>query len=659
METLSKRFEKEVFEPYRDFLKSEYRFHPKFAHARQTWEEKLTFGELINGAYLEESKTYAAGVSLDEIALHEKTKATINERLKGNPLYQHQTEAIKMILDGQNAVVATGTSSGKTLCYQIPILDDLLKDNSAGLRAIIIYPLNALVNDQLDEWQKMLQNHPQIKFARFTGQTPNNEIIYEGRLKEAFRQRVAEDQPHLTQRDIERAVIEKLEVERDNAPKNRLNHREAIRAAPPHVLVTNFSMLEYLLERPVDAAIFENAALKFLVLDEVHAYRGVQATEIAFLVRRLKDRLGLEKLTCVATSATLGDREKPESRQKVRKFVSDLFDENFVEPNPIYGTPKKPELKQPSFLPSPEKYIEAAEALRNNEQINLAEILQANSAAPTSAELFARDENLHRLRKYILTQPILLREAANRLFPDTVNNEDALQALLETVASVKRDEAHDDLLPTRLHYFIRAQDGLHVCLRGDCSSRKSANEPAFFVSRNHENVPEGLCPSCFPAKRSFLIEVVTCRKCGYLFGALQDVGPRRARNQETEDGKTKPNFDSFKTELGWAADSFWSYFSTAKDLPFPNQNLDEDEDEPETAKAKRNLLINPAEIDFCVQCGKKNERGAGDFCEGFNDWKQVEKEALKICQNCVCESACYDCLKDYGNQIFQIGRAHV
>jgi ATP-dependent helicase YprA (DUF1998 family) len=651
MESLSKRFEKEVFEPYRDFLKSEFRFHAKFAHAKQIWEEKLTFGELVNGAFLEESKTYAAGVSLDELPLHEKTKATIQERLKGNPLYRHQTEAVNLILSGQNAVIATGTSSGKTLCYQIPILDDLLKDDSAGLRAIIIYPLNALVNDQLDEWERMLKNHQRITFARFTGQTPRDSDEYEGRLKETFRQRIKEEQPHLTQRELERAVMERLEEERRNAPANRLNHREAIRSAPPHVLVTNFSMLEYLLERPVDAPIFENANLKFLVLDEVHAYRGVQATEIAFLARRLKDRLGLEKLTCVATSATLGDKNKPESRQKVRDFVSNLFGENFDEPNPIYGTPKTPEINQPSFSPAPEKYIEAAEALRANEKINLAEILGANFAVRDTAELLLHDENLYRLRKDILTQPILLREAADKLFPAFERNEDALQALLEAVASARSDEAHEDLLPTRLHYFIRAQDGLHVCLREDCPSRKSKNEPSFFVSRHHENAPEGLCPSCFPLKRSHLVEVVTCRKCGYLFGALQDLGPRRARSEESEQSKIKPHFDSFSTELGWAADSFWSYFSAENDLPFPNQDLEEENEE---TTDKRDLLLNPAEIDFCVGCAKKRDDGAGDNCQcekphlrkiqifhrqcpddKYENLYSQEKKRLTKCPNCV------------------------
>lgn len=273
MEFLTNKFKREVFEPYRDFLKSEFRFHPKFGHAKKIWQEKLSFDELVNGAFLEKSQNYAAGSSLNEINLHEKTKATIQNRLGNNPLYQHQTEAINLILQGENAVIATGTSSGKTLCYQIPILDDLLKNSSKGLRAIIIYPLNALVNDQLEEWEKMLSEHQEIKFARFTGQTPNTQIDYENRLKEVFERNIKEENPSYSEGQLKRAVQEKLQKEKASSPNNRLDHRDAIRENPPHVLVTNFSMLEYLLERPIDAPIFENANLKYLVLDEVHAYK--------------------------------------------------------------------------------------------------------------------------------------------------------------------------------------------------------------------------------------------------------------------------------------------------------------------------------------------------------------------------------------------------
>ncbi|MDQ3009902.1 MAG: DEAD/DEAH box helicase, partial [Acidobacteriota bacterium] len=350
MDSLNTRFEREVFNPYRDLLKAEYRFHPQYAHAKQVWEEKLTMEELVNGPYLEKSQMYAQGESLDKLSLHEKTKATISKRLKGHSLYKHQTDALKLILSGQNAVIATGTSSGKTLCYQIPILDDLLRDSSPGLRAIIIYPLNALVNDQLTEWEEMLKAHPQITFARFTGQTPNNQKDYVVREKETISQKLTDER--LTQQELGREIERQLEKKLKDDPSNRLNHREAIRDTPPQILITNFSMLEYLMERPVDAPIFDDARLKFLVLDEVHAYRGVQATEIAFLIRRLKDRLRLERLTGIATSATLGNPNDPGSTAKVRKFASDLFDEEFAEPNPIYGTPAKPELALPSFAPT-------------------------------------------------------------------------------------------------------------------------------------------------------------------------------------------------------------------------------------------------------------------------------------------------------------------
>ncbi len=603
MQSLTNRFENDVFGPYVELLKAEYRIHPQFSHAKCLWEEKLTMQELVNGPYLEKSQMYAPGDGLERMTLHEKTRATISKRLSGRSLYKHQTDALKLILNQQNAVIATGTSSGKTLCYQIPILDDLLRDSSPGLRAIIIYPLNALVNDQLTEWEEMLRAHSQITFARFTGQTPNNKKDYEAREKDVITQQLTDE--GLTQNQLQREIQRRMQEKLEKDPPNRLNHREAIRNHPPHVLVTNFSMLEYLLERPVDAPIFQNARLKFLVLDEAHAYRGVQATEIAFLVRRLKDRLGLEKLTCVATSATLGDPNKPESKVKVRQFASDLFGESFNESNPIYGTAARPTLAAPSFAPTAAQYIEAADFLRAGKPADALRSVAPNSAIPSLPEFFNHDENLYRLRKEILTKPILLHKAAKELWAEDEQAEDGLQALLEIVASLKQDQASEDLLPTRLHYFVRSQDGLHVCLNQACTGRRDSKAAYFVARKNGDETPEGNCTFC----NSLLVEVVTCRKCGWLYGALQDMGPRRAQNPEHNEAEVKPAFDSFKTELGWASDSFWSYFSVAGDLPFP-EHPQNDEDEEESDK----LFLNPAKLQWCTTCGKKKDNGAGDNC---------------------------------------------
>jgi len=651
MDSLTTRFDKQVFEPYLDLLKSGYRFHERFAHARQLWEQKLAADELVNGPYLEKSQIYAPGESLDALPLNQGTKATIRTRLGGRELWKHQTDALKMILAGDNAVVATGTSSGKTLCYQIPILDDLVRDPSPGLRAIIIYPLNALVNDQLTEWEQILANHPAIRFARFTGQTPNTQTDYQAALRQSFREELADR--GLTQQEVQRRVEQELTARlRRDENSNRLNHREAIRSDPPQVLITNFSMLEYLLERPVDASIFTKARLKFLVLDEAHAYRGVQATEIAFLIRRLRDRLGVPNLTCIATSATLGKRGDTGSEEKVRRFASELFGTDFLAPNPIYGTAADPSLLAPSFQPSATQYEAVLQALRGDPQADIRHLIGA-AALPTAhlADILTHDENLFRLRKDILTRPTLLRDAAAALWPSDPAAVDGLEALLEIVSHAKADQTHEDLLPTRLHYFVRAQDGLHICLHRQCPGRLNG-APMFFVSRKSApTVPEGDCPDCHAVQRkSKLVEVVSCRKCGYLFGALQDLGPRRAQSLSVTD-EERPYFDSFSTELGWIGDAYWTYFGVDDDLPYPDRPAPDDDDD------RSDLLANPDRLTFCVVCGKKNDNGVGDNCscehphlrnilifhrqcshsgkaKDYDNLYRQEKSLLASCPNC-------------------------
>ena len=657
MESLTSRFHKETFVPYLDLLKSEYRFHPFFEYAKKTWESKLTSQELVNGPYLERSQIYKADDTIDSLPLHNKTIATIREKLKGRNLWKHQADALRLLLLGKNTVVATGTSSGKTLCYQIPILDDLIRDPALGLRAIIIYPLNALVNDQLTEWEEILKSHSSITFARFTGQTPANQFEYEERLKESIRGSM-EDQV-LSQQSFQQEVEKEFKKQLSANIPNRLNHREAVRTKPPHILITNFSMLEYLLERPIDVPLFEKSRLKFVVLDEVHAYRGVQATEISFLLRRLKERLGLENVVCVATSATIGQRGNAESETKVRKFVSELFGDEFNAPNPIYGTTSYPEIKEPSFLPMPVQYIAAVEILRKDKNSDIRQVLGINVADKNLAVVLSHDNNFHCLRSKILSdKPKLLKDVADQLWPNDSKAEESLLALLEIAAIAKADNAHEDLLPTRLHYFVKAQDGFYICLHTKCPGR-SNDKPGFFVSRNNDaNVPEGECPDCYKVGiKSKLIEILSCRRCGYLYGALQDLGPKRCQNPESEDEIKKAYFDSFSTELGWASDSFWTYFSVDKDLPYPMQVSIDEEDED-----YRDLIAKPAELDLCVVCGKKRDAGSGDNCtcdlphtrkikvfhrqcphHGRSDDRKnlynQEKDLLNCCPNCGARNA--------------------
>jgi hypothetical protein len=206
------------------------------------------------------------------------------EELFGVPLYQHQEYAIELAAKGESYVVTTGTGSGKSLCFFIPIVDGVLKakeaDPTPRTRAIVIYPMNALANSQQEELKKFLGASGAVTFARYTGQES------------------AED-------------------------------RERIRANPPDILLTNFMMLELLMTRQasLDQAVIRNCqGLQFLVLDELHTYRGRQGADVAMLVRRVRERLAGDVLQCVGTSATMASGEgQADSNRRVAEVASRIF----------------------------------------------------------------------------------------------------------------------------------------------------------------------------------------------------------------------------------------------------------------------------------------------------------------------------------------------
>jgi len=199
-------------------------------------------------------------------------------------LYQHQEKAIAFASAGQSFVVTTGTGSGKSLCFFIPIADAVSRakatDARRRTRAIVVYPMNALANSQREELRRFLGAGEAVSFARYTGQESDDE-------------------------------------------------RKRIRDNPPDILLTNFMMLEMLMTRQneVDRAVIENCqGLQFLVLDELHTYRGRQGADVAMLVRRLRDRLAPENLQCIGTSATMASGGTQDERNaKVAEVASTLF----------------------------------------------------------------------------------------------------------------------------------------------------------------------------------------------------------------------------------------------------------------------------------------------------------------------------------------------
>jgi len=215
------------------------------------------------------------------------------------PLHKHQAEAVSLAAAGESYVLTTGTGSGKSLSYFIPIVDACLKaraaDSTPRTRAIVIYPMNALANSQLEELKKFLGTDPAqrpVTFGRYTGQESTEE-------------------------------------------------RESMSANPPDILLTNFMMLELLMTRQsdVDKAVMCNAkGLRFLVLDELHTYRGRQGADVALLVRRVREALA-DQLICIGTSATMATEGTQAARNAVVADVATrLFGVSIPERNVITET---------------------------------------------------------------------------------------------------------------------------------------------------------------------------------------------------------------------------------------------------------------------------------------------------------------------------------
>ena len=223
-------------------------------------------------------------------------------RADGEPLslYKHQEQAIALAVAGESFVVTTGTGSGKSLCFFIPIVSDVLAARRASAErrthAIVVYPMNALANSQMDELTKFIDQVPgerPVTFARYTGQEDGSE-----------RKRIADE--------------------------------------PPDILLTNFMMLELLMTRQeeIDRRVIGNCAgLRFLVLDELHTYRGRQGADVALLVRRVRERLQPEKLLCIGTSATMASEGSLEDKNRVvARVASKLFGTSIADSNVITET---------------------------------------------------------------------------------------------------------------------------------------------------------------------------------------------------------------------------------------------------------------------------------------------------------------------------------
>lgn len=237
--------------------------------------------------------------------------------------YAHQRRAYER-LGGDypsSALIATGTGSGKTECFMHPILDYCYRRRNdsphTGVMAVVIYPMNALASDQARRFAEMIARHEKLRDLRvgmYVGVGRKSEPVFDDPKSQA-------------------AAFAKYEATKVMGPDSVITDRQTLLDNPPDILLTNYKMLDYLLDRPADARIWKNndvlpQPLKFLVVDELHTFDGAQGTDLACLVRRLKSRLRLQpgELCCVGSSATLGGESDVDA---ILDYASQIFGETF------------------------------------------------------------------------------------------------------------------------------------------------------------------------------------------------------------------------------------------------------------------------------------------------------------------------------------------
>jgi DEAD/DEAH box helicase domain-containing protein len=383
-------------------------------------------------------------------------------------LHQHQAQAIRCARSGQPGdqpacVITAGTGAGKTEAFLLPMLNELLhsprESAEHGVRAIVLYPMNALVNDQVARIERWLEHQRQLTFCHFTSETPESA------------------------RDLPRRGIEASE----QGP--RMRSRDRIRSAPPDILVTNYSMLEYMLCRPQDVPLF-GPGLRLVVLDEVHLYSGSLAAEISLLMKRMLLRCGrrADEVLQFATSATLeGDihwfARQLFQKSSVTHFRGESARASFLPVAPAPRNPAPEELLTDALDQVVLAHADALPASGVKEALTALAPLVDPNAIPeldeitTGAEMlwvvFQRSPLAHRLEEVLWTAKagklIRLGEISDALWNRA--DEFSLRAtikLLQLGARARR-RAHDlPLIPHKMHLQVRSATSVVACCNCEC-----------------------------------------------------------------------------------------------------------------------------------------------------------------------------------------------
>ena len=492
----------EIEQRYRRYLETTFYF--KDPILRKSFKDALARGYLSKGPFIEATLVFKKGVKTGELLkelITDSPDAGFLKALQGErPLYLHQETAIrKVIKDNHNIVVTTGTASGKTEAFLYSILTHLYREFKDGIlgpgvRALILYPMNALANDQRDRLGKICQQLAEsdskfnFTYGQYIGATPEDENDRNRNAQDILNHRLP----------------------------GELVLRKEMRESPPHILLTNYSMLEYLLIRPDDSPLFDNGNAewwRFIVLDEAHQYRGARGIEMGMLIRRLKRRLieggRSQPFSCIATSATIAGSERDKST--VAKFASELFGEPFESEDIVFGEQEAIISNRDEIELAAKEYIKLGEAMSqksidimkdvaNHHNIKISKTYDLQTALGV---ILQNDSRSTKLRQSLDTAPRLASEFSRELFPELENHKsvETFTKLIELLLNSKCPITETPLINARCHLFLRSLEGAFISF---------IPEKCIYLEKAGSNANKAL------------FEVALCRECGqhYLVGRL-------------------------------------------------------------------------------------------------------------------------------------------
>jgi DEAD/DEAH box helicase domain-containing protein len=440
--------------------------------------------------------------------MHPETVQALQSRMAYPPYaHQVQTWALSSAAEPSSVIISSGTGSGKTECFLGALLNHLLiasdggRKTLTGVRGLMLYPLNALINSQQERLTSWLSPFGgRLRYCLYNGLTP------EGPSAEA---------------------------ERRKAPEQVLD-RKALRASPPPLLVTNLTMLEYMLVRRQDAPILEQSRglLEYIVLDEVHTYIGAQATELALLLRRVALAFGRDPRTIrvIATSATLGTGEREQQAAQLQQFLRDLTGAEAGTVHAVIGD------RAPLDLP-PET---ATRRLGKSALDELASgaAWERLAPAPQLQEIARRLHGGERIRWSHW------RKVSKETLTAEADIEEGSRALLAACARAKRSHEGHALLPVRLHVFERTLSGLWACSDRSCPERPEG-EPSDW---NFGKIFLDRCDAC-DACSAPVLEVRICQACGTEALAAEETDTRDGTGRRLRAPTPEVADDDFALEL--------------------------------------------------------------------------------------------------------------